>query len=337
MSSETVNIPFEEVTGFTALCAAARRAAKAKPLSRETARFLLDLEPEVLQLERELHDGSYRPGAFRTFRIRDPKPRTISAAPFRDRVVHHALCAALEPFFEREAIDDSYACRRGKGTRAAIRRVQELARQHSHVLKLDIEHFFETTDHRVLGEMLKDLIGDGRVLELAQLFVSHGAPGSPTGKGLPIGNLTSQHFANFYLSGLDREISRMPEVGGYCRYMDDILVFGDEKTRLWRAHEQVEQFLSEQLKLRLRGAVTRLIPVSEGILFLGFAIWPGLIRFDPNRARRFRRRFRALDEALDAEATGEDDAARSAQSLLGWADHGDTFAFRRSFFQRRHR
>ena len=335
MSSEIVTVRFEEVTSFSVLCAAARRAAKAKPLSRETARFLLDLEPEVFQLQRELHDGIYRPGPFRTFRIRDPKPRTISAAPFRDRVVHHALCAALEPFFEREAIDDSYACRRGKGTRAAIRRVQELARQHSHVLKLDIEHFFETTDHRVLGEMLKDLIGDGRVLELAELFVSHGAPGSPSGKGLPIGNLTSQHYANLYLSGLDREISGMAEVGGYCRYMDDILILGDEKAALWRAHERVEQFLSGQLKLRLRAAVTRLLPITEGIPFLGFVIWPGLIRFDPRRARRFRRRFRALQKALDAGSVGEDDATRSAQSLLGWAAHGDTLRFRRSFFGER--
>lgn len=333
MSADTAR--FDTVTSFSALCAAARRAAKAKPLSRETARFLLDLEPEVLRLQRELLDRTYRPGLYRTFRIRDPKPRTISAAPFRDRVVHHALCAALEPLFELQAIGDSYACRKGKGTRAAVLRVRELSRKHSYALKLDIEHFFETIDHEVLGEVFDTLIADKSVRDLALLFVRHGAPGSEPGKGLPIGNLTSQHYANLYLCGLDSEISGTPEVGGYCRYMDDILLFGDEKADLWRAHEHVERVLSDTLKLLLRSDVTRLFPVTEGIPFLGFVIWPGLIRFDPRRARRFRRRFRALEKALDAEALSEDDAARSAQSLLGWAAHGDTFRFRRSFFGER--
>ncbi len=326
---------FSELTTFAALCASARRASKAKRLSKETARFLLNLEPEVFRLQRELRSGSYRPAGYRTFQIRDPKPRTISAAPFRDRVVHHGICAGLEPIFERRTTDDSHACRQGKGMRTALKRTQELSRASLFVLKLDIRHFFETVDHRVLETMLRETVADSRLREVAMLFVRQGAPGSELGQGLPIGNLTSQHYANFYLTGLDRRISRDECVTGYCRYMDDMLIFGQSKAELWSALGWIQGYLGKRLKLRLRQEVTRLIPVTEGIPFLGFRIWPSLIRFDPSRARRFRRRFRALDKALDAEIMSEDDAARSAQSLLGWAAHGDTLRFRKSFFTNR--
>ena len=151
----------------------------------------MNLETEALKLQRELLDDSYCPREYRIFAIIDPKPRMISAAAFRDRVVHHALCAALEPTLERYAIFDSYACRPKKGGYAATKRAQGFARRLSYFLKLDVYKFFETADHDVLKRLLRRLVKDKRALALCDRFIDAGAPRSAAGKGLPIGNLTS--------------------------------------------------------------------------------------------------------------------------------------------------
>ena len=319
---------FESVASFGALCRSARRAARGKSLTLEAASFLFDLEPECLRLQRELLAGEYRPGPYRTFRIRDPKPRTISAAPFRDRVVHHALCAALEPAFEAVADADSYACRVGKGTTAALARAREFTRLAPCFLKLDVEHCFETIAHEVLKHQLRDLTTDDRLLGLADLFIDTGAPGSPPGRGLPIGNLTSQHFANFHLTALDHVVRELSGIVGYVRYMDDLLLFG-ERPALRIARTALQVAVPLRLRLTLKHRVTQLAPVATGVPFLGFRLFPGTARLDGVRARRFSARIRAL-----ASRTPEDRAAAAA-SLCAWAALGDTLAFRRSFFNDR--
>ena len=326
---------FERVASFGALVAAARRAARGHRGSADVADFLWNVEPEVLQLERELRARDYRPRPYRTFEIREPKPRTISAAAFRDRVVHHALCAALEPVLERGAVEWSFACRRGKGVLAALEHVQRLARSQPYALKLDVRHFFETLSHDVLKRLLARRVRDERLRWLYAVFIDAGAPGSEPGRGLPIGNLTSQHFANFYLGPLDRLVTRGLRAGGYCRYMDDVLVFADSKTSLWDWHRQIDELLRMRLDLELKNEVTRLLPVSEGIPFLGFVVFPGTIRFDRHRARRWRSRMRSLHRALDAGTLSEEDAQQAADSLIGWARHGDTFSLCRAWVARR--
>ena len=320
---------FEQVADFHALCRAARRAAQGKSLSREAAAFLLELEPSVLALERELLVGRYRPRPYRTFRIRDPKPRTISAAAFRDRVVHHALCAALEPVFERTASDSCYACRPGRGQHAALAEVRRHTRRHGWYLKLDVEHFFESADHGVLKRLLRAKVKDRRALALCDRFIDAGAPGSPAAKGMPIGNLTSQHFANFYLSPLDHFVKRVLGVPAYVRYMDDMLLFGPDKqtVRAWR--DAVERFAADQLRLKLRADAERVAPVRVGVPFLGFRVWPGLVRLDAARARRLDRRLRAL--ALVAD---EDERQRRASSVLDWAAQADSARLRASLLRR---
>ena len=325
---------FERVVDFHALCGAARRAARGKRSSQAAAAFLMELEPEALRLQRELLDGSYRPRPYRSFCIQDPKPRRISAAAFRDRVVHHAVCAALEPVFERYAVADSYACREGKGTLAAVKRAQAFSRRHGHFLKLDVRRYFETLDHAVLEALLRRLLKDRSVLRLIHVFLEAGAPGCPPGRGLPIGNLTSQHFANLYLGPLDHFIKEDLRIPGYCRYLDDLLLLSGDREQLVYARAQVGEFLSSRLKLELRDEVTRLAPVQAGVPFLGFRIWPGLVRFDPARARRFRRRFRGRLAAWAAGELDEPSLVRCSESLIGWARHADTLMFRRSFFQR---
>ncbi len=326
---------FARVASFPALVGAARVAARGHRRSPEVADFLLEVEGNCLALERELRDGTYQPGAYRTFCLNDPKPRVISAAPFRDRVVHHALCAEIEPALERDAAPESFACRRGKGTLAALRHARSLARRFRFCLKLDVRRFFETASHAVLRRLLFRRVADPGLRGLIDHLLDAGAPGSLPGRGLPIGNLTSQHFANFYLGPVDRLVKRELRPGGYCRYMDDMLLFGRHKEPLWTAHRRIHRLVVDGLELELRDEVTRLAPVSEGVPFLGFRVFPGTTRFDPRRVRRWWRRMAALEARLDGGALTEEDAARSASSLVGWAMHGDTMMLRRAWACRR--
>ncbi|MBN1654522.1 MAG: group II intron reverse transcriptase domain-containing protein [Deltaproteobacteria bacterium] len=325
---------FERVAEFHALCAAARRAAKGKRISHEAGEFLLNLENEVLEIERELLDGSYQPASYRTFHITDPKPRTISAAAFRDRVVHHALCAALEPTLERYAISDSYACRKGKGALAAVKRVQSFSRRFSHFLKLDVLRFFETACHDVLKSRLRRVIKDRRCLWLCDQFIDAGAPGSPPGKGLPIGNLTSQHFANFYLGELDHYVKEELRIKGYVRYMDDFLLFNSRREVLSEVYRNVKHFLESNIALKLKDSATIVGSVSVGVPYLGFRIWPRIIRLDAYRASRFRAKVRARVHQWQRTDMDDDSWSRSVTSLSGWAEQADTLSFRRSFLDR---
>ena len=322
---------FEKVTDFHALSAAARRAARGKGESRPAASFLFNLEGEILSLQRELLDGSYRPRPYRTFYISDPKPRTISAADFRDRVAHHSLCSVLEPLFERGAIRDSYACRPGKGSHLAVQRARYFAMRFTRFLKLDIRKFFESSDHDVLKAALRRLVKDQRLLKLADRIIDHGAPGSAVGKGLPIGNLTSQHFANYYLSPLDHFIKEELRVPGYVRYMDDVLLFSNSKSFLRDAHARIQEFVERTLKLMLKSEVTVHAPVFEGIPFLGFRLWRRVVRLDGSGKRRLIRALRSGGHEVAEGRSTIDELAASWRSRLGHAAHADTLRLRRSW------
>ena len=323
---------FEKVVSFDALCAAARRAAKGTR-SMESLRFLFELEPEVLRLQRDLVEGTYRPGSYRVFQIADPKPRRICAAPFRDRVAHHALCAALEPVFERYAIDDSYACRKGKGVLAAIRRAQELACRQPWFVKIDVARYFESASHLVLLGALGRQVKDRQVLDLVEVFVRAGAPGSPAGRGLPIGNLTSQHFANFYLGSMDHFALEVVGARGYLRFMDDAVAFGRDRAEAHRLRDELSEFIEGRLLLRVKESATVVDRVAAGVPLLGMRVWPQLVRLDGYRVRRWRRRMRQQGRSVAEKRQAEEEVAKSAQSVVAWAAQADSLRLRSSFFQ----
>ena len=219
---------FERIATFEALCAAARRAVTGKRRTPAPAAFLANLEPEVLRLERELRAGTWRPGGCVSFEIRDPKRRLISAAPFRDRVVHHAVHAVIAPLFERGFIDHTYANRVDKGTHRAVARYERLRNRYRYVLRGDIYRYFPALDHEVLKADLRRRIACRRTLGVLDRIVDASNPQEPVHlyypgddlftpyerrRGLPIGNLTSQLFANVYLDRFDHfatEVLRAP-------------------------------------------------------------------------------------------------------------------------------
>jgi len=320
---------FEQVVRFDNLVCAAGRAARGKRDRPTVARFEFLLERELLALQAELAGGTYRPGAFFSFEIRDPKRRSICASPFRDRVVHHTLCGVLEPAFERRLIFDTYACRPRKGSHAAIARAQHFARRYRYFLECDVRKFFASVDHDRLHALLERMFKDEPLLDLLGRIIAHAPPGAEPGKGLPIGNLTSQHFANLYLGELDHHLKERERVKGYLRYMDDLLLFADDKSSLHLLHEEIRRFLDERLRLRLKEEATRLAPISEGISFLGFRIYPGLIRLSPRTLRRFHRQVRDGEGRFAAGQIDLEALTDSAASLYAHVSHADTLTLRR--------
>jgi hypothetical protein len=323
---------FEQVCSFKALTRSALQGARGKKTKPRVALFLLDHENEVIEIEGELLAKTYHPRPYRTFKICDPKERMICAADFRDRVVHHAVCNVLEPIFERSFIFDTYACRKDKGTLRAIQRAQVLCRHYGYFLKLDVNKFFDSVDHNVLKGQLCRKVKDVDLLWLLDVFIDHPVPWTEPGKGIPIGNLTSQHFANFYLSGLDHFIKEYLRIKGYIRYMDDLVLFADEKDTLWDAAGRIECYLQTNLHLIIKPSCVLLAPVFQGLPFLGVRIFPGAIRISHQGWRRFRRKVTKRNGQLFRGEIDHEAWHRSVASLIGHMQQADTRNLRAQFF-----
>ena len=325
---------FEQVTAFANLLRAARQAQRGKLDRISVAHFAFHREPELLTLQEELLSGSYCMRPYRTFVIYEPKRRQICAADFRARVVHHAICHVLDPLFEACLIHDTYACRRGKGSHAAVKRAQDFARRFPYYLKCDVRKYFESIDHAILTRLLRRKLKDHRLLALLDHIIAHPIPGGVLGKGVPIGNLTSQYFANLYLGALDHLLKDRLRVRGYIRYMDDFLVFADNKPALHATLATIRTFVQQVLLLELKDEVMRLAPVTQGIPFLGFRIFPGLVRLEAKKWARFRQRIRELEGQYICGMMGEETLARSVASMIGHVRHANALAARRSYFAR---
>ncbi len=323
---------FEKITTFDNLLLAAKKAARSKMDKPRVALFQFYLETALFQLQDELQSGEWQPSDYRIFEIREPKPRRISATDFRDRVVHHAICNILEPIFDRRAIYDTWACRPGKGSHAAIKRAQHFAQQYPYFLKCDIRRYFESIDHQILKQLLQRIFKDAQLLNVLNQIIDYPLPGSPPNKGLPIGNLTSQHFANLYLGELDHALKEKQGVKAYLRYMDDMLLFGHNKNELRQTLQYLETFINKHLALTLKPSATILAPVSEGVPFLGFRIYPKLIRLNPQSLRRFRKKIRALEHAYQCDKIDMAKLSASVQSMIAHMRHANTRRLQQSLF-----
>jgi len=307
-------------------------------------RFEHQVADRLIALQDELRTGAYRPGDYTHFFIQEPKRRLISAAPFRDRVVHHALCNVIEPEFERRFIPDSYANRIGKGTHLAVDRLQALARRYRYVLRMDIVKHFPSIDHRLLAENLARVIHDEGILDLIGRIIASGAgvldqeyemvwfPGDDLlaacrPRGLPIGNLTSQFWSNCYLHPFDLFVKRELGCRAYLRYVDDFAVFSDDKRELWAWKRAITDRLGA-LRLTIHEEPAQVTPVAHGIPWLGFVIFPTHRRVKGRKAVEATRR---LTERFDAWRRGETSFAEFDASVQGWINHlryADTWGLR---------
>ncbi|GAB4452567.1 MAG: RNA-directed DNA polymerase [Anaerolineae bacterium] len=318
-----------------------RKARTGKRRLAPVADFEWAWESELLRLEAELREQRYRPGPYHSFHIHEPKKRLISAAPFRDRVVHHALCNIIEPLFERRFIFDSYANRRGKGTHRALDRCTQFARRYRYVLTCDVKQHFPSIDHAILAQILGRVIACPETMALIGKIIASGegvlaeeyemqyfdgddlfAPLRP--RGLPIGNLTSQFWSNCYVNPLDQFIKRELKCPAFIRYVDDMLLFADDLATLHRWRAEIIDFAAT-LRLKLHESRAQPRPVTAGIPFLGFVVYPDHRRLKGRKAVAARRRLWA---AYAAYRRGELEQARVEAAIHGWlghAQHGDTW------------
>ena len=335
-----------QLISFPNLLTAAERAAEGKRKRPDVAAFLMNLECELFQLQRELRYDSYEPGPYRTFTIHEPKPRLISAAPFRDRVIHHALTQILEPIFERRFSKDSFACRKGLGTHRALARAREGARKHPYALKCDVRKYFPSIDHQILKDLLARAVKCRPTLQLASRIVDGSNaqeeillyfPGDDLftpherRRGLPLGNQTSQFFANVYLNPLDHLVNRELRPAVYVRYVDDFLLFGDSKDELEDRLERIQPLLG-RLRLELHTRKSRVYRTKDGVTFLGWRVFPDHIRLVRDNVVRFRRRLRRLCAEYEQGVWEWNQIDARVRAWMAHAAHGDTWKLREQIF-----
>jgi RNA-directed DNA polymerase len=304
----------DQVASYHNLISAFYQAMKGCGKTREVCEFFYNLEEEIFHLQDALQNNSYRPGRYRFFTIHDPKERIIAVAPFKDRVVHHGLVNVLEKIFEPVFIYDSYATRKEKGTHKAILRAQKFVGTWSWYLKMDIEKYFDNVDHTSILSLLGRKIKDQLLIALLERVIGN----TPVnGKGLPIGNLTSQFLANVYLDPLDHFIKEQMRIKGYVRYMDDFIVFGRSKKSLLEQKETIRQFLYHDLKLSFHEKATFINRSNHGLSFLGMRIFPTIIRLKPANRRRSLKKVEQRIKAWKNGLINDENMVQSIVSIIG--------------------
>lgn len=310
---------FENTFTPEALLTAFHAASRHKHGKRACFEFERRLATNLDMLHRELHDGSYKPRAYFSFMVYEPKPRRIFAPAFRDLVVQHAIYAAVGPIFDQTFIDQSFACRIGYGTHKAANYAQAALQQiprDSYTLKLDIRKFFYRIDRAILRRQIERKIKDVRFIDLMMAFADHGEP-----EGIPIGNLLSQLYALIYLNPLDHYIKRELGIKHYCRYVDDFVLFGLTREFAVECQSLIVAFIKTKLKLEL--SKFTIAPVARGINFVGYRTWA---------SKRFIRRH-SLGNYRVALRSGK---IASAVSILGHARHTHSLQHMLRFSEEHH-
>lgn len=327
---KTYNNLYSDICSFENLHLAYLKARKCKRYRQEVLLFSNNLEENLVNLKEEISNKTYKNGTYKTFYIYEPKKRKIMALPFRDRVLHHALCNIIEPILERIFIYDSYACRVGKGAHAGADRLtqflKETKRKYSKVycLKCDIKNYFGSIDHNILLEFIRRKIKCQSTMQLIENIIN-----STDGiKGIPIGNLTSQLFANLYLNELDYFIKHNLKIKYYIRYMDDWIILSPDKKYLWDILKQIKIFLQENLFLELNNK-TSIFPISQGIDFLGYRIWPTHKLLRKNSKKRMKRKLKIYQILYKENKINIDKIIPSLMSWLGHASHCNSYNLRK--------
>lgn len=316
---------FEKIISLENLQLAFWKAQRGKSSKSEVRYYRQNLQANLNELQTGLISDTFPLGGYHYFKVMDPKERMICAASFPERVLHHAIMNVCEPVFERYAIFDSYACRKLKGSHSAVKRAALFARKSQYYLKLDIAKYFDNIDHVILSEKFRRIFKDERLLALFHKIIA--SYETVRDKGVPIGNLTSQHFANFYLGALDHYIKENLNRKMYIRYMDDFVVFGESKEEMKSLLKLIRVFLKNELELELKNDI-RINYNAQGIDFLGYRIFPNKIKLSKRSAKRFKNKFILYEKNLASAEWSEQEYSRRVESLVAFTNIADANAFR---------
>ena len=302
------------------------KASRSKHNKKAVIDYERNLEINIHILRQQLQTGEVLVGNYHYFTIHDPKKRTICAASFQERVLHHALMNICHPYFDRYLIADSYATRIGKGIYAAIDKARPAMCRYQYVCKLDVRKYFDSISHAVLKQQLLRLFKDTYLLKLFDKIINSYT--TQAGYGIPIGNLTSQYFANHYLSAFDHYAKEQLQIPVYIRYMDDILLFGNDKKTMKIV---VEKLISKAfIELKLTFKPYTICKCKYGISFLGYQLFPYKILLNSHSKKRFCKKMTQYDECLDSRQWSESDYRDHVVPLLAFANH----AYIKQFFKK---
>lgn len=323
---------YEKIYDFENINKAYLKARKAKRYKKEVIEFTKNLEENLIMIHHELMYNMYKTGKYFEFNVFEPKERKIHALPFKDRVVQHAVCNIIEPIFDKIFIYDSYACRKGKGTIAGLLRIRKFVNKLKkngpvYYLKCDIEKYFHNIDHEILKNFIRRKIKCKDTLNLINEIIDSSS------QGIPIGNLTSQLFANIYLNALDHFLKDEIGVKFYVRYMDDFIILSNDKQYLKMLLAQIRDYC-DQLKLKLNKK-TKIENINHGIDILGYRIFPDHIILRKRIYKKNKRKFRKLFQLFQGEKITRDFLNRRIQSFLGICKHCNSYHARQIIFNQR--
>jgi len=286
----------DQIAQYQNLRNASNLCSKGKRSSRGYQIFLSRYSDELVNIRQQLLSGSYRWSRYRSFMVHDPKARIISAPEFRDRVVHTAICSYLEPLIESRLSKAVYACRKGRGNRNAVIELHTRLRRYGKqrfVVKLDVSKYFDSIEQNLLLEKIHNILPDDSLTPLLNSLIKSYHSNLGEGKGLPIGALTSQLFANFYLSDADKVVDKALAGELYIRYMDDLVLCGESRESIWKAANEVRDFVANHLHLSI--PYSKVVPLGcDPIPFLGFVIDHTGYRILARNRRRHSKKIRRL-------------------------------------------
>jgi retron-type reverse transcriptase len=329
---------WERIIDFENLYRAFCEASGGKRYRREALKFKSNLEENLIILQNELEWDMYKPAPYRQFYVYEPKRRLISAPTFRDRVVHHALCQIIEPLFENIFIYETFACRKGKGTHAAVVHAQRCARIARHtwgdfyVLKCDIKSFFPSVDQDILKRIIRRYISDKKTMHLFDVIIRSYESPDQDGKGIPIGALTSQLGANIVLTPFDHWVKEDNHVRLYARYMDDFIILHKEKEYLWELLCKIENYIHDELKMNLNPK-TGIFPEKNGIDFCGYRIWATHLKPRKSTIKRAKKRLRKMTRVDKTNPEIYEHAKASLMSFFGYIRHCQGWRTTKSILQ----
>ncbi len=333
---------FEKVISFQNILKASKKARRGKRYKASTAAFEYNLESNLLRIIEVLKNKTYVPGAYCDFRIYDPKRRIISAAPYFDRVMHHALINVVEPIIGKSFSYDTYACIKDKGTHKAVLRYREFQKKNKYVLKCDIKKYFESIDHETLfGKITAKIKCKDTLWLFSKIIDSRQSSRDLTyfkgddlftplyrKRGIPIGNLTSQFFANLYLNDFDHFVKENLRARYYLRYCDDFVVFGNSKIWLNLTKHKIMDYL-DTLRLRLHENKSRIFRTADGVDFLGYRIFPDYIRVRKSGVKRYRKKLKKMAVEYKNGNIELAEINNSIQSWIGHVKHADSYQLRK--------
>ena len=326
---------FEQVISLENLFSAWDDFKSDKRKKPDVMRFEWELEENIFQLHRELQSGAYQHSPYSGFYVTDPKQRHIHKALVRDRILHHAVFSVINPIFEPTFIATSFSCRVGYGTHRGVEALTKMMRKVSknntrtcHVLKCDVRKFFHSVDHQVLLGILRKRIKDEKAMWLLESIIESYSSDVGHHKGVPIGNLTSQLFANIYMNEFDRYMKHIVKAKHYLRYTDDFAIVSENRFYLEELLPKIKKFLSDNLVINLHPNKIILSTFCQGVDFLGYVSFPKyrLLRTKTRRRIfvRLRRKLKSYREGLTSKTSRE----QSLQSYLGVLSHANTFKLR---------